>query len=120
MKSQEAYHLINTNNKIWQGPVDVPTWLDKIIFGVPEGTRHDSAIRLVGRWYSRGLRRKEVALLLFLWNTMNDPPLSRDEIISICDSTMKWERPCKDYQMSDEEAQEYVREIKRQIKAKKL
>lgn len=68
-------------------------WVDQIIGGVPEGMRHDSAVRLVGRWYGIGLFKEEVALALLIWNTQNSPPLSRQELKSIYQSTIQWEYP---------------------------
>ena len=67
-------------------------WVLKVIAGVPEGSRHDSAIRLIGRWYGRGLCASEVILLLMRWNELNSPPLGLDEIDTIFESTLKWKR----------------------------
>jgi hypothetical protein len=69
-----------------------PSWLEDIIHGVPEGSRHDSAVRLVGRWYGKGLCTQEVLYLLAVWNRLNLPPLSVQELESIDTSTRKWKR----------------------------
>ncbi len=45
-------------------------WVDQIINGVPEGVRHDSAVRLVGRWYGKRLCRAEVRMILVIWNQL--------------------------------------------------
>jgi hypothetical protein len=68
-------------------------WLQQIIQGVPEGSRHTDAIRLVGRWYGLGLCTKEVRMGLEGWNQCNLPPLSPQELESIIKSTEKWENP---------------------------
>jgi len=68
-------------------------WVDEIIDGVPEGMRHGTAVRFVGWLYSRGLTAKEVGVLLQQWNERNLPPLGNQELISIFQSTKKWELP---------------------------
>ena len=91
-------------------------WIRDIINGVPEGSRHDSAVRLVGRWYGKGLSRAEVRLILIIWNIYNLPPLSAQELKSIFDSTNEWERSRATPPMSDEEAQEIAKAVKKQIR----
>jgi hypothetical protein len=68
-------------------------WINRIEDGVPEGSRHDSAVRLVGWWYAVGLTASDVRERLIFWNERNMPPLGRDEIESILKSTEKWELP---------------------------
>ena len=68
-------------------------WVEEIIDGVPEGSRHTNAVRLVGRWYGFGLCTKEVRMGLEGWNRCNLPPLSPQELESIIRSTKKWELP---------------------------
>ena len=113
MGSQEEYRFMNTNSKVWQGSFEVPSWVERVISGVPEGTRHSTAVRLVGRWYGKGLHQSEVFILLVRWNEMNRPPLSGEEIISISDSTKKWERPQKLSYLIDEEARAIIEEVKK-------
>ena len=67
--------------------------VQEIINGVPEGIRHDSAVRLVGRWYGKGSCRSEVSMALVMWNQLNSPPLTNQELKSIFQSTTKWEHP---------------------------
>ena len=74
-------------------PANGPFWVKEIISGVPEGMRHDSAIRLVGRWYGLGLYTAEVIYALITWNKLNLPPLGRQEMNSIIQSTIKWACP---------------------------
>jgi hypothetical protein len=68
-------------------------WLLEIIDGVPEGTRHASAVRLVGFLYHRGTTSRNVWNILNEWNQLNSPPLGEQEIMSIFQSTKKWELP---------------------------
>ena len=70
-----------------------PLWVKEIIQGVQEGMRHDSAIRLVGRWYGLGLCTEEVILALITWNEQNRPPLGNREFMSIIKSTLHWACP---------------------------
>lgn len=93
-----------------------PSWLEEIIHGVPEGIRHDSAVRLVGRWYGKGLCTQEVIYLLLVWNRLNLPPLSVQELESIDTSTRKWRLSPKASPISDEEANRISRLIKKQMR----
>jgi hypothetical protein len=90
-------------------------WVYQIIFGVPEGMRHVSAVRLAGRWYSKGLTTIEVLSFLALWNTLNSPPLSEYEIKTIVKSTMKWEIALYTPPVKDEVVNRMVRSMKKQI-----
>lgn len=94
-------------------------WVYKIIFGVPEGMRHGSAVRLAGRWYSKGLTVIEVLAFLTLWNTLNSPPLSQYEIKTIVKSTMKWEIAYYTPPVKDEVVNRMVSNMKRQIENRK-
>lgn len=99
--------------------VRYPEWLDEVIHGVPEGMRHCSAVQLVGRWYGKGLCQAEVCMLLVAWNMLNLPPLGTSELESVDKSTRKWERPKELPPMSDEEANEIIREVRKQMNKKK-
>ena len=68
-------------------------WLRSIVYGVPEGMRHSSAVRLVGFLYYRGTTSENVWNVLNECNECNNPPLGRPELISIFQSTKKWELP---------------------------
>lgn len=68
-------------------------WVEEIIDGVPEGMRHVTAVRFVGWLYSRDLTAEEVGFLLQQWNERNMPPLGKQELMSIFQSTKKWELP---------------------------
>ena len=94
-------------------------WVEQVIDGVPEGMRHDSAVRLVGRWYGKGLCRAEVRMILMIWNQLNSPPLEDQEIKSIFDSTTKWERPRDTFFMSQAEAREIVREVRKEVRKRR-
>ncbi|MFC1993062.1 primase alpha helix C-terminal domain-containing protein [Chloroflexota bacterium] len=94
---------------------DKRDWVEQIIDGVPEGMRHDSAVRLVGRWYGKGLCQTEVRLILFIWNRLNSPPLSIQELESIENSTKTWERPRTASVMGDEGAREIMRKVRTQM-----
>ncbi|MFC1994332.1 primase C-terminal domain-containing protein [Chloroflexota bacterium] len=91
---------------------NTPSWVKEVIDGVPKGMRHDTAIRLVGRWYGNGMHRIEVSYTLVAWNQLNSPPLPEQELKSIFQSTKKWERLRWTPPMSDEEAREIVREVR--------
>ncbi|MFC1903743.1 primase alpha helix C-terminal domain-containing protein [Chloroflexota bacterium] len=86
-------------------------WVEEIIYGVPEGTRHSSAVSLVGRWYGKGLCQTEVRMLLVLWNQLNLPPLGDQELKSIYYSTKKWENPKQTAPISDTKARKIIREV---------
>jgi hypothetical protein len=75
----------------WLEYYEGPSWVEEILYGVHEGCRHDSAVRLVGRWYGRGFSAEEVRRGLYTWNQYNHPPLDSSEIESILKSTTKWE-----------------------------
>ena len=68
-------------------------WLAEIVNGVPEGMRHGTAIRLVGWLYYMGATSGNVWNVLNEWNQLNNPPLGKPELISIFQSTKKWELP---------------------------
>jgi hypothetical protein len=66
-------------------------WVYDAIDGVAEGIRHDTAIRLVGRWYNCRLTSSEIALFLAAWNTLNSPPLEVTELQQIYKTIKKWQ-----------------------------
>ena len=94
-------------------------WLEDIIHGVPEGSRHDSAVRLVGRWYGKGLCTQEVIYLLLVWNRLNLPPLGVQELESIDTSTRKWKRLRRMNPLSNEGVCEIIKEVRQQMRKKK-
>ena len=96
-----------------------PPWAQELLLGVPEGMRHASAVRLVGRYYGRGARAEQISEFLVVWNRFNLPPMSNSEIKSIFDSTTKWERPRGTFFMSDAEAREIVKEVRKQMRKRK-
>jgi len=57
-----------------------PCWVEQIIGGVPEGSRHIDAVRLVGRWYGQRFSIYNVRVRLYVWNTLNLPPMGRSEM----------------------------------------
>ncbi len=73
-----------------KNPLPNKAWFDKYLDGVMEGSRHDTAVKLAGRWWGLRLRPKEVAILLRGWNQLNQPPLTEYEMCSILKSTLKW------------------------------
>ena len=91
-----------------------PFWVEQIRYGVPEGLRHESAVRIVGFWYKRGLSHGEVYLFLKAWNIRNKPPMSNSEMVSIFNSTAKWEQVKHTPYMSDKEVHKILREIRQQ------
>lgn len=49
----------------WFEFAEGPPWVEETIYGVSEGVRHSSAVRLVGRWYGKGLSAYEVRFGLY-------------------------------------------------------
>ncbi len=48
--------------------------------GVSQGSRNETAARLAGRYFNKGLAPSEVWVLLSVWNSMNNPPLPESEL----------------------------------------
>jgi hypothetical protein len=94
------------------------SWVQEVILGVPEGYRHATAVRLVGRWYGKGLLREEIAMLLVQWNINNSPPLKKQEIITIYQSTVKWERSQNEAPIKEKEIAEIMREVRQQMQTR--
>jgi hypothetical protein len=93
-------------------------WVYQILDGVPEGMRYASAIRLAGRWYSKGLTTIEVIYFLVGWNERNSPPLSDKELFVIVKSTSKWDTSRYSPPVNEAVVNEMVRSIKRQYQKK--
>ena len=49
-------------------------WQDELLDGVSASERHNTAVRLAGRWAMKGFSRDEVALFIPAWNKRNRPP----------------------------------------------
>ena len=49
-------------------------WQDEKLDGVEESERHNTALRLAGRWAMKGLSYAEVTKQIIWWNTGNKPP----------------------------------------------
>jgi len=64
-------------------------WYERLISGVNEGNRNESATRLAGRYLQKGLSQVEVKFLLSSWNTTNIPPLLEEEINQVIKSVMR-------------------------------
>ena len=64
-------------------------WYDRLISGVNEGSRNESATRLAGRYIQKGISQIEVKFMLNAWNTTNIPPLSESEISQVIKSVTK-------------------------------
>jgi hypothetical protein len=60
--------------------------------GVPEGERHNTALRLAGHLLGKKLKPGEVRELLFLWNERNIPPLPEEELERIVNDLADKER----------------------------
>lgn len=104
----------------WIKSVEKPDWEDELWEGVPEGSRHCSAVRLIGRYYGRGISIIAVSHLIRAWNESNLPPLPDSELESIIQSTKQWAHPQHIPPMSDEEAEEIVRLAKKELRDKHL
>ena len=64
-------------------------WYERIIAGVNEGNRNESATRLAGRYIQKGLSPAEARFILQAWNNSNLPPLSEKEIDQVIKSVIK-------------------------------
>ena len=88
---QELIELIErkVGVKLKREPVDIK----RILQGVPEGERDESAIRLA-TWYRRkGLTKEETLEKLLEWNKRNIPPLDEKTIRIKVESAYKPEKP---------------------------
>ncbi len=64
-------------------------WYERLIAGVHEGNRNESATRLAGRYIQKGLSEAETKFLLSAWNNTNVPPLSSKELDQVVKSVSK-------------------------------
>lgn len=55
-------------------------WQDEALKGVGSGDRHGIALKMAGRWATKGLSDIEIANLIVTWNASNAPPKK-----SLCD-----------------------------------
>jgi len=60
-----------------------PGWQNEVLGGVDDGKRHKTALSLVGRYFTKGLKREEVTKIMLTWNLVNKPPVEESEIIQI-------------------------------------
>ena len=64
-------------------------WLADALRGVGEGARDDTAARLAGYYFSKGIPADVVTENLRLWNDRNDPPLPDSDIDKVVGSVQK-------------------------------
>jgi Bifunctional DNA primase/polymerase, N-terminal/Primase C terminal 1 (PriCT-1) len=57
-------------------------WYLKVLAGVDKGERSNYAAKLSGRYFTAGLALEEVWMIMEAWNSHNDPPLSKHELLS--------------------------------------
>lgn len=69
-----------------RGPSLPDDWTADVLEGVTEGMRSNTAVRLSGRYFAKGLSLGEVWILMTAWNDRNDPPLKPREL----KRTVKW------------------------------
>lgn len=55
-------------------------WLSEALRGVRSGERNNTAARLAGYFFSKGLNADVIEHILFEWNQRNDPPLPNNEL----------------------------------------
>lgn len=55
-------------------------WFNELLHGVPEGQRSLAAAQLAGRYAHVGLSPREIYMLMYSWNRLNEPPLSKQEL----------------------------------------
>jgi hypothetical protein len=66
-----------------------PNWREDVLGGVAEGVRNQTATRLAGFYFGKGLGEGEVMPLLSAWNLRNDPPLPARELENVVLSVSK-------------------------------
>jgi len=49
-------------------------WQDTLLGGVPTTERHNTAVRLAGRWAAKGFSAAEITHFIITWNLSNKPP----------------------------------------------
>lgn len=64
-------------------------WQNHLLMGVPEGMRNQTAARLAGRYFAKGLNEEEVLVALEGWNRRNPEPLPEKELKSVVKSISK-------------------------------
>lgn len=60
--------------------------------GVGIGSRNDTLARLCGSWMNDGLDDAECLMMARTWNTINKPPLSDREVVSVVESILRYRR----------------------------
>lgn len=61
-------------------------WYIKVLEGVGEGERNETATRLAGRYARAGLSQREIWLLMSKWNEKNMPPMDEGELKTTIES----------------------------------
>lgn len=78
---------IVTPDFIQDAPKD---WIDSLLeTGVQEGSRNDTAARISGYFFNKGLSKTTVLHILTDWNKKNEPPLNDKELKTIIESIYK-------------------------------
>jgi hypothetical protein len=67
-------------------------WQDELLKGVNKGQRNQTAARLAGRFFAKGLSQVEVLTSLEGWNLKNNPPLGSEELKGIVYSVDKTDK----------------------------
>lgn len=62
------------------GDLNEDNWFLEILQGVPEGQRSLASAQLAGRYANLGLSPREIYMLMYSWNKLNEPPLSKQEL----------------------------------------
>lgn len=94
-------------------------WADTVTDGTPDGIRHDTAVRFVGRWHGKDLVEKGLGFTLEVWQGINSPPLTYDELKMMLRSTIKLARPRNPSRMTDAKADQIAVEVKEQTRKKR-
>lgn len=64
-------------------------WSEDLLQGVEEGSRSNSAARLAGRYFRKGLSMEEVWILMTTWNQRNTPPLEEPDLFRTVDAVRR-------------------------------
>jgi hypothetical protein len=70
----ELHKRLSGGNGNGDGQFNPPGWQDELIPGVGESERHRTALRLAGRWKSKGHSAAEITHFIITWNQRNRPP----------------------------------------------
>ena len=81
-KKQQKKETPNTESHTAETKTSSNRYCDILRDGCKVGERNDTATRLIGHLFKKGLDEQEIWQIVKLWNTKNTPPLSESELKS--------------------------------------